>query len=271
VQRTTEFGYIVEAKKSLPMSKNDWDKYVRQLLKYDDDLTGWWTRDSLIRSHATVLLIEISRSVEFCDYLSQYLATNQVVFDRPFSVVEFGRADEFIPYYLLRTKLGDIEDDDIRETLRKGKKVVIEEVIRAYGQIKFYDSEPEPEFTMAVIWNDLFTEMARSTEIDKNRKAYIFEVDVISITKELQKLYGSNGNAPRQVEFPRKTWVRKAFDAFSRLGYVESIGHDRYRVFYKQIRGDILERFTKQRINPKTKKPRDNGKQLSLFEDKDRL
>ena len=139
-------------------------------------------------------------------------------------------------------------------------------MVATYCQKKFYDSEPVPEFTMTVIWNDIFTEMARNVDLDKNRKAYIFEVDLAKLTKDLQRFYGSRGNIRREAEFPKKAWVQKAFDGFVRLGYVELMEQDKYRVFFRHVRGDILEKFAKQRINPKTKKPSPSEKQLPLFE-----
>jgi hypothetical protein len=272
VQQTTDSGYIVEAKKSLPMDKDGWEKCVRQLLKYDDNLLGWWTDNSLIRDQYIVLLIEISRSVEFCDYIRQYLQSNpQITVDKPFSVVEFGRADEMSQYYLLRTRFGEIGDNELKESLRKGKKVSSEAMLGTYGQKKFYDTEPEVEFTMEVIWDHILPEMATKVIFDKNLNAYVFEVNVSTVTKELQNNYGFTGNLPREVELPKKSWVRKAFDGFTRIGLMEYIDSDRYRVSYKKIRGDCLERFIKL-LYKKNKSLRigdqEKAKQLALFDEK---
>ncbi len=271
IQPYFNLGYVVEAKKSLPNSRQEWDKYIQQLIKYDDDLIGWWTDDEFVSDHCTVLLIEISRSVEFSDYLAQYLSVNGLSFKKPFSVVMFSRADEFKHYYILRTETGDILDDDLRENLRKGKKINIENVVGTYGDRKFYDTEPEPEFTMQVLWMDIFNEMARNVVFNKNIKAYLLEVDINDMTKELQRLYGSTGSKHREAQFPKKAWVQKAFDGFVRLDLAEVISHDKYRVFFKQIRGDILEKFSKQRQNSKTKKLSDDGKQLTFLDNQNSM
>lgn len=266
VQPCSDLGYVVEAKKSLPSSTQEWDKYIRQLLKYDDDLVGWWTNGESISEHCTVLLIEISRSVEFTDYLAQYLSANNIQFNKPFSVVMFGRADEFKHYYILRTQMGNIQDDELRETLRKGRKINIEDIVGTYGERKFYDTEPEPEFTMSVLWLDIFHDLAKNVDYDKNLKAYPLEVDVNGVTKELQRLYGSTGKNHREAQFPKKAWVQKAIDGFVRLGLAEVLSHDNYRILFRHIKGDVLEKFAKQRQNSKTKKPLDNEKQLSFPE-----
>ncbi len=264
IQRTAQLSYVVEAKKSLPSRTEEWDRYVEQLLKYDDDLSGWWTSDETISNHSIVLLIEISRGVEFADYLRQYLSAHGIGFDNPFSIIDFTRADEFKPYYLLRTELGEIQDKDLKETLRKGKKVVIEDVVRTYGERKFYDTEPEPEFTMSVIWLDILTDLARKAEFDKTLRAYPLDIALNDVTIELQKLYGSAGKAHREVQFPKKAWVKRAFDGFVRIGFAKEISSGVYRVYFKQFKGDMLERFAKQRLNPKTKKVREEEQQLSF-------
>jgi hypothetical protein len=62
------------AKKSLPQNNNDnWRDVVDQLLKYDDDLTGWWTDNEFISVSCPVLLLHISRSADFGMYLNRGL------------------------------------------------------------------------------------------------------------------------------------------------------------------------------------------------------
>ena len=264
IQPRADLGYVVEAKKSLPNKTEEWDKYIEQLIKYDDELLGWWGSNETISDHCIVLLIEMSRGVEFSDYLRQYLSKSGSGFNKPFSIVDFTRADEFKHYYLLRTEYGDIQDSDLKETLRKGKKINIEDVVGTYGVKKFYDSEPEAEFTMSVIWLDIFTDMARKVAYDKNIKAYPLDINLNNITNELQKLYGSTGKGHREVQFPKKAWVKRAFDGFVRIGLAEEISPDSYRVFFKQVKGDTLEKFSKQRISPKTKKVLESERQLTL-------
>lgn len=245
VQRFDNLGYVIEAKKSLPQNKEQWQKEVNQLLKYDDNLIGWWTDDQLIDQQCTVLLIEISRAVDFVDYLKLYLSENGIHFANEMSVIFFTRADEFKPHYMLRTEWGNIQDQYIFDLLRRGKKVTVEAVTASFGERKFYDSEPAPEFTMIVIWQDIFNHIARNYEFNRDIKAYIFDVDVTEITRELQQNYGSTGNSHRSVEFPKKIWVNKAFDGFVRLHLAEKLDNDKYRIYYKLIRTDLLEKFSK--------------------------
>ncbi len=268
IQRTPTLGYVVEAKKNLPSNtRQEWDKVIEQLLKYDDDLTGWWTDTGYIDNHCVVLLLEISRGVEFTDYLKQYLQSNQISFARKTSVVEFNRADEFRSYFMLRTRWGDIDDNVIQDALRKGLKIVREDVVGTYGEKKFYDVEPETEFTMVVLWQDIFTDFAQSAEFDKALKAYIIEVDVNALTKELQRLYGSQGNAAGEVQFPRKAWIKKACNGFVRVGVADVIDKDRYRIYFKALRGDLITRFAKQRKKTRANKESDGTQQLSYLGD----
>ncbi len=269
VQRFDNLGYIVETKKSLPQNREQWQKEVNQLLKYDDNFTGWWTDDQFIDHQCTVLLIEISRAVDFVDYLKLYLDENGIQFTNEMSVVFFTRADEFKPHYMLRTQWGNIQDQNISELLRRGKKVTVEAVTAGFGERKFYDSEPATEFTMIVIWQDIFNHIARNYEFNRDLKAYIFDVDAKEITRELQQNYGSTGNIHRSVEFPKKIWVNKAFDGFVRLHLAEKLDNGNYRVYYKPIRTDLLEKFSKQQNGRHKGKAGDTAeqKQMELFTD----
>jgi hypothetical protein len=268
IQPYPDLGYITEIKKSLSNKTEEWDKHILQLLKYDDDLMGWWTATETISDHCIVLLIEISRSVEFSDYLASYLANTGEDFNKPFSIVEFARADEFKPYYILRVQheFDEIEDEDLKETLRKGKKIPIEDVVATYGEKKFYDSEPEAEFTMSVIWLDIFTDMARDVEYNKSLKAYPLEIDINRITCELQKVYGSTGTEHREAQYPKKAWVKRALDGFVRIGLAQEVSADHYRVSFKPIRGDALEKFAKQRVTASAMTGINGERQLSFLE-----
>src|SRR3989304_1429488 len=265
IQTFPALGYVVEAKKSLPNNTMDWDKYIQQLQKYDDDLVGWWTQNEKLSNHSIVLLIEIARGVEFSDYLNQYLLRNNKTFKKMFSIVEFNRADENKHYYFLRTQKGNINGDDLRETLRIGKKINRENILASYGYRKFYDTEPEPEFTMQVIWMDIFNGMKNDYIYDETMKAYVFEIDLMNITEELQKLYGSTGMNHREPQFPKKAWVKRAIEGFVCLGLAEYKANDTYRIFYKDFKSDILEKFYKHRLQD-SKLARTKTKQLSFLE-----
>lgn len=59
VQASESLGFVAEAKLSLPMDVNRWDEDVIQMLKYDDDLVGWWTADERLPRHDIIALVPL--------------------------------------------------------------------------------------------------------------------------------------------------------------------------------------------------------------------
>ena len=264
VQRDEWIGYIVEAKKSLPANQRYWQKLVEQLEKYDDDLTGWWTDNEKISSSCVVLLLEISRVSDFCQYLDDLRAKNELAVEKPISVVEFARTPEIKEFIWLRTHWGQIEDESVARSLKSGLKVPIENVISANGELKFYDSKPITEHTMYILWQDIFTEMKSETEYNEDERAWLLEANINELTEELQRLYGSTGSEHRDVRFPKTKCVRDAMEALVRLDLAKRVENGQhYTVYFRRITGDLIERFAKHRT-PVSQVP--EATQLKLFE-----
>ena len=265
IQRTPILGYVVEVKKSLPRNNDLWRRIVAQLLKYDDNLQGWWTYNEEIEKSCIVLLIEISRAADFKNYLQGLINANEVRFDRPFSIIEFTRAPEVKEFLFIRKYWGEIEDQSISDRLESGVKVPLEEVIATHGELKFYDSPPVTEYLMAILWQDVFNERKSEIEYDEEYKAWVFEVSIDELTKDLQRLFGSEGNVSRDVQFPKNEWIQEAMNGFVNLGYAKKQSDDgNYLVLFKKIAGDVIERFAKHRV-PSQKMVEKEATQLRLF------
>ncbi len=248
IQKTPELGYIVEAKKSLPENNDYWSSVVDQLIKYDDDLLGWWTEDESLEGSNVILLVEISRAAEFARLLEQQLNDGSTQFNRPTSVIEFTKSSELKEFIFIRKQWGRIEDEVFDEILELGKKVPIEKVLGTYGSMKFYDAEPVVEHTMVILWQDLFTQMKSEFPYDEEKSNWLIDVSIEDLTQELRQLYGASGDSPRDFPFPRNVWIRRAMDALVDLGYAEKKeAPGEYVVLFKRLTGDVLERFTDHR------------------------
>lgn len=270
IQRNSELGYVVEAKKSLPRNTKYWRRIVEQLEKYDDDLYGWWTEDECIKNSCIVLLIEISRSADFKNYLLNLIQSENLKFVKPLSIVEFTRSPNFKQYIFIRKLWGEIEDQDLSEILESGKKIPIEEVLASFGEKKFYDSQPITEYIMEILWQVIFTERKSETEYDNEFKAWVFEINLDELTNDLQNLYGSEGNNPREVCYPRIGWVREAMEGFVNLGLAQKTsGKGNYIVLFKRLTGNVIEMLSKHRQNSIMQK-QDDTRQLSLFDNKNK-
>ena len=267
IQRLPDLGYIVEIKKSLPREKKEWDEVAKQIIKYADKLIGWWNPpNELIQTQCVVLLIHMSRGKDFSEYFKNFLQKNRIELEIDISIIEFSRSDERVNNYFLRTQFGEIKDVEINKRLLSGVTIPTEPVVASYGKQKFTDSEPPfPEYTMSILWQDIFNSKPRRT-LDPKSKVYLFEINVQDLTFELQKLYGSEGNSYRDVEFPQVSWIKSALDAFVEIKYAEKIDNENYRIFFKFIRDpDLISHFVKRKKKqPKVKKESVN--QPTLFD-----
>ncbi|MBE0410774.1 MAG: hypothetical protein IBX69_13705 [Anaerolineales bacterium] len=268
IQRTQNLGYVVEAKKSLPVNQDYWQKTVFQLLKYDDDLLGWWTNDELMETTCLILLLHQPRSFDFRKYLEDYLDKESIEFKNKCSIVEFNRSSEVKEFIFLRKYWGSICDESISSGLESGKDVPVEKVLVSYGEKKFYDSEPIIEYIMVILWQDLFTDMKTGVEYNEAHKAWLLNINIDDLTVELQKLFGSESNEYREIKYPKTSWVRKAMDAFVKIKLAKKANNGKdYKVLFKYLHGDPIEKFSKHREQP----DEDIGikaEQLTFFEEK---
>ena len=268
IQIAGDTGYVVEAKRSLAANQEYWEKEVVQILKYANPLDGWWTSSGELGNHNVVGLIWIKYIKDFSTYLDEYLDRNEVSVQMPISLVEFSRIRENQEIIFLRSDWGEIRDNPIEGSLASGISIPIE-LLKALPerQLKFYDDKPVTEYTMVILWNDLFTSMVSDVQFDQELKAYAFEVTAEKLASELQSLYGSEGREERDRRFPRIPWVREALDAFVALDLAER-GEASYLIKFKTTlrtgeSGDLVDRFSRHRtVNGKNS---EQTEQLDLF------
>jgi hypothetical protein len=265
IQKHNELGYIVEVKKSLPKDKREWEEVARQIIKYDDELIGWWNfPNETINVQCVVLLIHISRGKDFSDFFIDYLKTHGIKLKNNVSIIEFSRSDERLHYYFLRKGYGNILDTDLEKKLNSGIPIPIEKVVSTYGKQKFFDCEPPVvEYTMTILWQDIFNSM-RGGKIDRKQNVFPIEVSIQQLTDELQKLYGSVGNSHRDVEYPQSSWIRSAMDAFVCLGYAIKKDEENYTILFRKISNDLISNFANHKKNP-SKEKTIQADQLTLF------
>lgn len=254
VAQRGSMGLVVEAKRSLPADRSLWERHIRQLRKYDDELTGWWTpTETLPGPSDAAALIHYSRARAFVDELERLSASNDHLFNRPPLVIEFHRSEEVATYISLRKERGTVSEPDLDRRLHEGMPVPLEAVIAQFPVVTFYDSPPEPEYILQILWLDILPERSRRYEYDARLGCIPVPVSSRAITEELQLAFGHRALQcdERSVEFPRHGWVREALDALVSLHLAERLPEstdDDYRVFYRDIQGDILERFARRRV-----------------------
>jgi len=268
-QKSDGYGITAEAKKSLPQDQTRWGRYLQQLLKYDDNLTGWWTPGEKIPRSDAVLILHHSRSRAFCRLLEQIQSVEPESIGQNTSVVEFSSSNESKPYYFFRLEHGSISDDELLQTLDNGIQVPLDGVLATFPNVRYYDSRPPVAFLLTELWMGVFPAMLDGADYDEKLKATKIPTSVRDVTDELQKAYGSASlkQDERSVEFPAYKWIKWAFEKLVefKLALPPAEGSDTYQILFKVPRGDILSRFIELDLRHK------KGKNDREIEDPDQL
>lgn len=245
VQSAGRQGVVAEAKLSLPQDVDAWDGSFRQLVKYDDVLKGWWTADELIDSHDVVALVPLSRAVKFADRLNEQISAGTLRFERKISVVGFFKTTRAKTFIALKKETGEVSDSTISQRLRNVVEVPWDAILLNYGDRKFLDSEPPPEYMLQVVWDYILTAMASERPNDAGKNYVSVPVDVRDITQRLQQYFGFPSSGARSVEIPKLSWVRKAFETMVECDLcLRTPGNrDAYVVHYRRPRKDTLKFF----------------------------
>ena len=246
-QKLTKYGITAEVKKSLPQNQTLWERYIRQLLKYDDDLTGWWTDNGKIPKADAILLLHHSRSRAFCRFLRNIQEDEPDNVGRNTSVVEFGSSDETASYYFFRVEHGSLRDQELVGRLDDGVQIPLDKVLQSFPNVRFYDSPPPMAFLLTELWMGIFPAMLEGAEYDEKYKATKFSASVQGVTDELQKAYGSETlyRDEQSVQFPRLRWIKEAFEKLVefKMAIPPTGDNDEYQILFRTLRGDILKRF----------------------------
>lgn len=266
-QKSAQYGVVAEAKRTLGRNQDHWDDHVVQLRKYDDDLEGWWTSTGSVEESNAALLIHQSRSRLFITRLRAAKERDPARVGPRSAVVEFNQSDEARPYIFFRTEWGEFGDAELHSQLETGVPVPIEDVLRSFAAIEFYDAEPPLPFLLELLWNDVFAAMAAGIAHDDKVNAIPVPVDLDDVTTELQRAYGSRAleRDARSADFPRKIWIRAAFEALVRANLaVRAEKEASYTVLYRAFKTDVLERFVDLLAKPGKGEVQDGQLPLNL-------
>lgn len=271
VQRTTDYGMVTEAKKSLPREKDYWLKKFKQLESYDGDLVGWFTPNEHIDTADLVLLIHQTRGTAAFKFLEEKIAEGVLSFDNKISVVTFVHSLETQDYINLQKIWGEISLQALAESLENVCAVPLEKIINVYGgdRVKFYDAMPPLPYLLQLLWDNVFNRLKENVEYDEDRKCRPVVTTVDDLALYLQKFFGpaKNQNDSREPMIPKRDWVKKALDILctARMAERDKSNPNTYTVFFRKKRKDTFEMFVRicHGILNKPKR-REKGKQLSL-------
>jgi hypothetical protein len=245
LQVETSLGLVAETKASLPLDVSSWDDDIIQLLKYDDDLLGWWTKDERIAGHDIVALVPLPRAVRFADRLEAGVASRKWSFQRKVSVVGFYKASGVKDFMALKKERGELSQKDLDERLRESRQISLSLLIAHYHDRKFVDHEPPLPYLLQIIWDYLFTRYA--AEVPKTEgerpESLALTITAEKVTHDLQEYFGFKSEGSRSPEIPRVRWVRKALDSLVEFKMADKADNGEYTIKYKRTRSDTLKKF----------------------------
>ncbi|MHA1490669.1 MAG: hypothetical protein ACTSRI_13555 [Promethearchaeota archaeon] len=249
VQLNNSYGIICEAKKSFPKNKEYWNKNFEQLIKYDDDLRGWKTKDKYINISDLVLLSHYKLKVEISDYLEEAISNNDLRFNKKFCLIAFQRAQEVKIAINLEKGYGNLSDHILDERFRKIIPVPLYNVV-PLSNIKLFDEKPELPYIMELLWGKIFSQYPTMEEYMESRGIKILNitVNIDQLTEQLRIQYTDyDENDNRQPSIPDTKWIKEAMEMFVELNYAKKDETDEntYIVKYKNI-PSTLRKFTNE-------------------------
>ncbi|MBI3921052.1 MAG: hypothetical protein HY318_06490 [Armatimonadetes bacterium] len=263
-------GVLGEVKKSFTPDQTLWLSTFRQLMAYDDDLTGWPTADGKLRTHDVVLLTHQSRAVAVCDYHQRRTESGEVSFVRPFSIVAFNRSDERQPYFFFEKRLGNLSHNVLDGRLHQGVQVPMNRLVESYSTIKLCDSKPPLPYMASLIWEHVVAARASDDpKFPKLRRNWKVEVvlTIDEIVSELRRDFSFQVLCPdeteRQPMVPRKQWCVRACEALvtgKLASWAERDSREKVRFQFKKL-DNVLEHMIGLCAND----AEDTGNQLELF------
>ena len=256
---------MCEAKATMSTEKDWWDCHIKQLQRYDDDLVGWWTDSKCLENDSnTILLVSSEKSIKFRKHVEDAISKESVSFTKPIAFVGFIQTGTPQESMLFQLDWGKIYNSELHEALEDRKLIPLEHFVASVDRVKFYDSPPPVEYMMEVLWNHVFIELKTAVKMDEESKTWPIDVNIPNLTRDVQKLYGQTPSEEREASFPNIKWIRSAVEHFEVLGLAKKKDLDNYTVGYKNLRGDLLERFSKARKKVKEKEDRKRQMELPL-------
>jgi hypothetical protein len=243
-------GVLGEVKLSFPKDQDCWMDAFRQLMAYDDDLTGWPSTDGKVNQHDVVLITEQARAVAVRKFCQRRLG-GEVTFSRPFVIIQCNRSDQRKPYYFFQRIFGQLSHAELDSRLEEGVKVQMDVFVGKYSTVKLYDAEPPPPYMMQLIWSEVVVETARQDprfERLKKRQKLDVNLSVDEIAIRLREGFSFRAfqepDDDRGPAVPARTWVTAALEQLVSLKDAEWVDSEKrsIRVLFQKYE-DVLGHF----------------------------
>jgi len=211
-------GILGEVKKNFPKDNTEraW-KVFEQLQSYDQELIGWPTENEKLESHSIALLVHQTTSRAAQNFYLKDFKNKGASFKRPFSIFQFNRSDQRIPYFFFQLLEGTLGEIEPQVDTYNGVQVPMAALVKLYSESKLYDGNPPKAYLLYLIWEHVFTPEARKNPaFERLRKDRKLEItikleEIVNILHEGFSFHRWHEKYPnRQRQVPRREWVAKA-------------------------------------------------------------
>jgi hypothetical protein len=245
VLQRNDAGVVAEITYSLANDTAHWRQKLEQVVKYDDPLTGWWSKDEKLAQHDIAFLVPQSRAVRVGDILKEEAGNKDGTIKLKYrtAVVGFNRTSGAKEFMTLMKIFGDLTDADLSERLRHSINVPTDVLIVVYGDRKFFDFEPPMAYLLQIMWDQLFPTYLTEFPLVESQRYTPLTVTVDRVAQDMQNNYGFSVEDQRCSEIPQRTWIKKALELLVLFNLASRAGDNTYTIKYKTLRGDHLKRF----------------------------
>lgn len=241
IQISDKYGIVAEVKLTASTDQ-DYENAHEQVEKYDTNLCGWKTKDEKIELFDLSLLVNDLHKGKAKRYFEK------IKFNRKFTLIACARQYEVRVFFKIEKYYGSFSNPRLENKFIDPVAIPLEnpDIIKRISSVKFYDAEPPVEYTMNVLWMNVFNEIMESGGREGEKT---ISISCKEVTKMLEERYAFKQEDNRQPKTPKEAWVRQALDAFVEIEYAyrDLKDNDRYHVKYSHLRKEaMLELFAKK-------------------------
>lgn len=269
---TPKYGIVGEAKPSFHGTVKEREDDLNQLMKYDDELTGWPTTDETIEKSDVVLLVHYSRKGDARDVLEAATKGGQFRVSRNFAAISFSRMAQVQEYMSLEHFWGQFSDSGLQKRLRP--LFVPLEPVQPLNPALMYDDPPPLPLLIQLTWDHVLNRLIPEDAFQSGKRGFEIKCSIQQVRDMLAEACGPRKTDARQPQIPRMEWVKQMFEALVKMKLAErGKAPDEFKVFYtKKKLAFFVEKFVKLKSTKKRPvgRPRGRGRRIKdhpeLFE-----
>jgi hypothetical protein len=252
------YGILAEAKISLKDSLEFHEDDLRQLMKYDDILTGWPTKTGKVSCADVVVLPHYTRKGAVKSLLEKAAEQGKFSMQCKFAAISFVRltqaGGEYMAFDLFH---GSLSDQNLQD--RFGPLTVPMERVRPLYPFKVYDSEPPLPLTLTILWDQVMSALV-DVKSYKSLKGTELECTVEQLVDSFSKAFAPPQPDSRDPKLPKKAWIKKAlnFLVSAKLAKCADVEAEKYLIQYRR-KSSTLEFFIKLYARKSGSKKRRSG------------